>query len=64
MERYGDFMEREKHINTINAVKKFISIKDYEGLKVYIEKREKEIKESIDEDESSKYMDDLVKELK
>lgn len=57
-------MEKEKHINTINEVKKFISIKDYEGLKVYIEKREKEIKESIDEDESSNYMDDLVKELK
>lgn len=57
-------MEKEKHINTINTVKKFISIKDYEGLKVYIEKREKEIKESIDEDESSNYMDDLVKELK
>ena len=57
-------MEKEKHINTINTVKKFVSIKDYEGLKVYIEKREKEIKESIDEDESSNYMDDLVKELK
>lgn len=57
-------MEREKHITTINAVKKFISIKDYEGLKVYIEKREKEIKESIDEDESSNYMDVLVKDLK
>lgn len=57
-------MEKEKHINTINTVKKFISIKDYEGLKVYIEKREKEIKKSIDEDESSNYMDDLVKELK
>lgn len=64
MERQVDAMEKEKHINTINTVKKFISIKDYEGLKVYIEKREKEIKESIDEDESSNYMDDLVKELK
>lgn len=57
-------MEREKHIMTINTVKKFISTKDYEGLKVYIEKREKEIKESVDEDKSSNYMEDLVKDLK
>lgn len=64
MERYGDVMEKEKHIMTINTVKKFISTKDYEGLKVYIEKREKEIKESIDEDVSSNYMDVLVKDLK
>lgn len=57
-------MEREKHIMTINTVKKFILTKDYEGLKVYIEKREKEIKESVDEDKSSNYMEDLVKDLK
>lgn len=57
-------MEKEKHINTINAVKKFISIKDYEGLKEYIEKREKEITECIDEDKTSNYIDKLIKELK
>lgn len=52
------------HMETIYKVKKFIKEKDYEGLKVYIEKREKEIKESIDEDVSSNYMDVLVKDLK
>lgn len=57
-------MEKQKHIETINMVKKFIFEKDYEGLQVYIEKRENELINDIDEDESSDYMENLVKQLK
>lgn len=57
-------MEKKKHIETLNMVKKFIFQKDYEGLKVYIEKRELEIWNDIDEDEPSDYMENLVKQLK
>lgn len=55
-------MEREKHIETIKKVKKFITGKDFEGLKKYIELREEEILKT--QDESSDYMDELVKQLK
>lgn len=54
-------MEREKHIETIKKVKKFITEKDFEGLKKYIELREEILKT---QDESSDYMDELVKQLK
>lgn len=57
-------MEREKHIETIRNVKKFIIEKNFEGLKKYIELREEEILKMQDEDESSDYMDGLVKQLK
>lgn len=55
-------MEREKHIETIKKVKKFITEKDFEGLKKYIELREEEILKT--QDESSDYMEELVKQLK
>lgn len=57
-------MERKKHIETIKTVKKFIAEKDFEGLKKYIELREKEILSTQDEDESRDYMDNLVNQLK
>ena len=57
-------MERKDHINTIRMVKKFIYEKDYEGLKTYIEKREKEIDEYQDENKSSDYIDALTNQLK
>lgn len=56
-------MEFEKHIETIKCVKKFIFQKDYEGLKVYIERREKEIKETAEENKSSDYIEELLKDL-
>lgn len=56
-------METEMHIQTIKQVKKFINQKDYEGLKVYIEKREIEIKESTEENKSSDYIENLVTDL-
>lgn len=52
------------HIDTINSVKKYISEKDYEGLKQYIENRERQIKQKSKEDESSDYMNSLVNDLK
>lgn len=57
-------MERKMHIDTINCVKKYVSEKDYEGLKEYITNREKQIKQKNNEDESSDYMVNLVKDLK
>jgi len=57
-------MERKMHIDTINSVKKYISEKDYEGLKQYIENRERQIKQKNNEDESSDYMNSLVNDLK
>lgn len=56
-------MERKKHIETIKRVKKFIKEKDYEGLKVFIDNREKEIKESEEKSKSSDYIEALVEEL-
>lgn len=56
-------MERKKHIETIKRVKKFIKEKDYEGLKVFIDNREKEIKESEEKSKSSDYIESLVEEL-
>lgn len=56
-------MERKKHIETIKRVKKFIKEKDYEGLKVFIDNREKEIKESEEKIKSSDYIEFLVEEL-
>ena len=57
-------MERKDHINTIRMVKKFILEKDYEGLKTYIEKREREIDEYQKENKSSDYIDVLTNQLK
>ncbi len=51
-------MERELHIETIKKVKKFIFQKDFEGLKKYIEEREKEINE-LQHDYIDKLVDDL-----
>lgn len=56
-------MERKMHIETIYKVKKFIKEKDYEGLKLYIEKREIELRERAEENKSSDYIDKLVNEL-
>ncbi len=55
-------MERELHIETIKKVKKFILEKDYEGLKKYIEIREKEIL-SQEDNKSSDYIENLVNNL-
>lgn len=51
------------HIETINQVKKFINEKDYEGLRIYIEKRDKEIRGYQEEDKSSDYIESLVNNL-
>ena len=56
-------MERKMHMETINKVKKFINEKDYEGLKLYIEKREIELRECAEENKSSDYIDSLVNDL-
>lgn len=50
------------HIDTINQVKNYINEKDFEGLKKYIERREKEILEQ-DENKSSDYIENLVNNL-
>ena len=55
-------MKREIHIENIKKIKKFISEKDYEGLKKYIEIREKEIL-GQEENKSSDYIEKLVNEL-
>lgn len=51
------------HMETIYKVKKFIKEKDYEGLKLYIEKREIELRECAEENKSSDYIDKLADEL-
>lgn len=56
-------LEKSKHLQTIDEVKRYIRLKDYDGLKNYIELREKEIKEDPGENESSKYIDELLKKL-
>lgn len=56
-------MERKRHIETIRMVKKFIREKDYEGLKVFIDKREKELKEYEEDSKSSDYIENLVNDL-
>lgn len=56
-------MEKIEHIETIENIKEYINNKDYEGLKSYIEKREKEIINK-EEDEASKYMDNLISNLR
>lgn len=57
-------MEKRLYIETINQVKKFIDEKDYEGLKIYIEKRQKEIMNDQEENKASDYIDSLIDELK
>ena len=57
-------MERRLYIETINQVKKFIDEKDYEGLKIYIEKRQKETMNDQEENKVSDYIDSLIDELK
>lgn len=56
-------LEKSKHLQTIDEIKRYIRLKDYDGLKNYIELREKEIIEEPEENESSKYIDDLLKKL-
>ena len=55
-------MEREEHLATIREVKRYIIQKDFEGLKNYIENREIEVSNN-DDNASSDYMDQLVKDL-
>ena len=57
-------MERRLYIETINQVKELIDEKDYEGLKIYIEKRQKEIMNDQEENKASDYIDRLIDELK
>lgn len=53
---------KQMHLNTINKVQQYISSKDFEGLKQYIEKREKEVRD-YREDTTSEYIEELVKDL-
>ena len=48
---------------TIREVKKYLNNKDFEGLKKYIEQREIDIMNLQDEDKSSEYVEELVKNL-
>lgn len=56
-------MEIQNHLYTIREVKKYLSNKDFEGLKKYIEQREIDIMNLQDEDKSSEYVEELVKNL-
>lgn len=56
-------MEIQKHLYTIREVKKYLNNKDFEGLKKYIEQREIDIMNLQDEDKSSEYVEELVKNL-
>lgn len=56
-------MEREMHLDTIYQIKNFIDKKDYESLKIYIEKREEEIKKYYEKNKASEYVDSLVDNL-
>lgn len=54
-------MDKESHLETINKVKEYINEKDYDSLKSYIERREIEIR--LENDITSEYIDELVKDL-
>ncbi|HJJ09518.1 MAG TPA: hypothetical protein OIM50_04395 [Clostridiaceae bacterium] len=56
-------MEIQNHLYTIREVKKYLNNKDFEGLKKYIEQREIDIMNLQDEDKSSEYVEELVKNL-
>jgi hypothetical protein len=58
----GD-MEIQNHLYTIREVKKYLNNKDFEGLKKYIEQREIDIMNLQNEDKSSEYVEELVKNL-
>lgn len=51
-----------EHLKTIEHIKELLIKEDYPGLIDYIEKREKEVRET--EDKADSYIDKLVKELK
>lgn len=51
------------HLETIYQVKQYLNQKDYESLKIYIEKREEEIKEYCEKNKSSEYIESLVNDL-
>lgn len=55
-------MKKKEHMKTIEKVEKFIKEKDFEGLKVYIEKRKTEIE--FEENNTNAYIDELIRELK
>lgn len=56
-------MEEKMHLDTIYQVKKYLNQKDYESLKIYIEKREEDIKKYCEKNKSSEYVDSLVDNL-
>ncbi len=56
-------MEKDLHLETIYQIKRFINQKDFEGLKVYIERREQEITQYYEENKSSDYVERLVDDL-
>ena len=56
-------MEIQNHLYTIRKVKKYLNNKDFEGLKKYIEQREIDIMNLQNEDKSSEYVEELVKNL-
>ncbi|MBQ2937652.1 MAG: hypothetical protein IJE05_02055 [Clostridia bacterium] len=56
-------MDIQMHLYTISEVKRFIREKDYEGLKKYIEEREKQVRAYQEEDKSGDYIEDLVSKL-
>ena len=56
-------MEIQNHLYTIREVKKSLNTKDFEGLKKYIEQREIDIMNLQNEDKSSEYVEELVKNL-
>lgn len=56
-------MEIQNHLYTIREVKKYLNNKDFEGLKKYIEQRKIDIMNLQDEDKSSEYVEELVKNL-
>lgn len=56
-------MEIQNHLYTIREVKEYLNNKDFEGLKKYIEQREIDIMNLQDEDKSSEYVEELVKNL-
>lgn len=56
-------MDITMHLETIKKVKNYINEKDFEGLKKYIEVREKEMLILQEQNKSSDYIDNLVQNL-
>ena len=59
----SDCLMDAEHIETMKIVKKYVFEKDFEGLKKYIESREKEVLLNQQNNSASDYIDTLINEM-